>query len=297
MEITLQEYERQFQAFMRSASQTKLIAQIAGELLTDFPQRLPPEVRQRLAKDMRSWVSKGPDLAKARMKEPGQKVEMEWPSDDLLEATLSVLQAQFFAHRHETTKLSMPNFRSLIYEQELVMLVAQLEAFFSESVRAMCVAEPRVLRREKALTWSEVLDCESLQGVMKRMIEAYTFELGLKSLAERFKHLKEKHGVEIALKEEDLQYLDEIEALRHVIVHNGGRVSQEYLKRTGRSDVKIGDVISVDADFREIANLSVRICGLALFAGIRGFLKCKLGDSAAGDRETRDSVAPEFKSR
>lgn len=297
MQTALAEYGRHYQAFLRSASQTKLIAQFAGELFTNFPRRLPPELRKKLKEGLRSWASKTIEVAKAAMKEPGHKIKMEWISDDLLEAAVAMLSAHFLAHRGEKTKVSLPNFRDLIYEQELVMLLAHLDAFFDQSVRAMCVAEPRILHGNKELTWSDILHCENFEGIIRRMIETYTLELGVKPVAQRFKHLQGKHGLKIALEEGcmPLRVLDDAEALRNIIVHNGGRVSREYLKRTKRSDVKIGDVVSVDEGFRGIAYLSVRICAEALYRGVAEFVKVGLGGQSISS-SGRGSVTEEAKS-
>ena len=50
------------------------------------------------------------------------------------------------------------NFRSALFRQQLVMVIAHLEAFLGDSIRAICAAEPRVLEStQKQITWSAAL--------------------------------------------------------------------------------------------------------------------------------------------
>src|SRR5215475_721560 len=52
------------------------------------------------------------------------------------------------------------------------------------------------------------------------------------------------------------------EQVRHVIVHNGGHVSAEYLRRTRRTDLALGSVVPLDDETLErISIVAGGICG------------------------------------
>nr|MBI3612781.1 hypothetical protein [Nitrospirota bacterium] len=54
---------------------------------------------------------------------------------------------------------------------------------------------------------------------------------------------------DVAVPPEDLDDIEKAEQLRHLFVHSGGRVSQQYLDRTNRTDVQLGEAIVVNEDY------------------------------------------------
>lgn len=49
--------------------------------------------------------------------------------------------------------------------------------------------------------------------------------------------------------EEVLKEIQEAELLRHLFVHAGGRVTADYLKRSGRTDVELGTQLGASKEF------------------------------------------------
>ena len=103
---------------------------------------------------------------------------------------------------------------------------------------------------------------------MDRLAEVYAYELGWKSVRERFTVLASEHGLDLDIQESDLQSIDEAEQVRHVLVHNSGRVSSEYLRRTHRRDLVIGDDIPMSREYAAgVSILSALLCG-DLYMGV-----------------------------
>ena len=86
----------------------------------------------------------------------------------------------------------------------------------------------------------------------------------------------EKHQV-IAYAEafgenEDSQHtrpmLEGAENIRHIIVHNGGRASQEFINRTGRNDLAVGEIVPVTAEYVGDVSSSSRLLASELFTKV-----------------------------
>ncbi|MFQ5848679.1 MAG: hypothetical protein ACE5IQ_13545 [Candidatus Methylomirabilales bacterium] len=128
------------------------------------------------------------------------------------------------------------------------MLFAHLDAFLADTVRAICFKCPEVLKCDKKMDWAQIIACGSWETVLDRLVEEYVFAFGWPGLTKRVEHMKERIGLELEVPEEELQEIRGAELIRDVIVHNGGQVSQEYLNRSGRTDVAVGDGIDVGGE-------------------------------------------------
>jgi hypothetical protein len=67
---------------------------------------------------------------------------------------------------------------------------------------------------------------------------------------------------------DELDDLDAAENLRHIIVHNGSRVSPEYLTRTKRTDLRVGDRVQVTSGYAQDVSWMVSGLSTALFTAI-----------------------------
>jgi hypothetical protein len=140
------------------------------------------------------------------------------------------------------------DFGSLVIAQELVILLAHVDAFISDSIRAMCKAKPIILISDKKISWRDVIETGNWDDLISYLTEEYSYDLGWNSISDRISYISERHGLKISLSE-PIRRLSEAEQLRHLIIHNGGRVSQEYLKKTGKTDVDLGELITITHDY------------------------------------------------
>jgi hypothetical protein len=56
--------------------------------------------------------------------------------------------------------------------------------------------------------------------------------MGSRSIRQQFEVLKEKYGVDFAIETPTLDRIELAEQVRHIFVHNGGKVDREFLART-----------------------------------------------------------------
>jgi hypothetical protein len=168
----------------------------------------------------------------------------------------------------QDTKKFQFNFGDLLYAQELVMLFAHLDALISDSIRVICRREPRLLYRDKKMSWKSIIESANWQNIFEKMIEEYSYEIGWKSIKEKVLYLQSEHGLSFSISSTDLDELDKAEEIRHLVIHNGNRVSQEYLERTKRTDVFIGDIIPIASDYVQYVSHQVQFLGCDIFCTV-----------------------------
>jgi hypothetical protein len=137
------------------------------------------------------------------------------------------------------------DFKNLLHAQQLVMIFAHLDAFMADTLRTICQVRPDVLKSQRKVEWETILNCGDWDQVVAFLTDQYIFEHGWGPLRRRIQALSKELGLEVRVPETDLEFLDSLEHLRNVIVHNGGKASREYLEKTA-SDLEIGDMVSVD---------------------------------------------------
>ncbi len=61
--------------------------------------------------------------------------------------------------------------------------------------------------------------------------------------------MKRKLDIDIKCPENELKQLREAELIRHLFVHNGGKIDYKFLEETGRTDLQIGDLAPISRDY------------------------------------------------
>lgn len=239
-------YFQRYQELVAAIHSTQAISLVAGESLRDFPSRLPKKSREAIA-DFFSFLSSEIEQAAAGKKRDASaaKAQKKMPANRtrLVTAAFRVLLARFLLPKKPAAgagsgRLGI-NFANQLRAQEVVMQLAHLDAFMADSVRAVCRAEPRLLIRSKTMTWEDIVGCESWEGVTTHMIETSAYTYGWNSIRKKTELLSSEFGVVVKASDKDIQALEDAEQLRHIVVHNGGRISKEFNKRT-RSNARIG---------------------------------------------------------
>ena len=86
---------------------------------------------------------------------------------------------------------------------------------------------------------------------MEYLRERFVLEFGSPNITKRIKYLSKDLNIKINYSNLNLELLDEAENARHIIIHNGGKVSQEYLERTKRTDLSIGEFLPTGFDYAD----------------------------------------------
>lgn len=272
--MDLKEYKQLYYNFEMSINQTRLISLAAGETLKEFPKRLPPEARNAMSNKFQSFAQRilksiGSEEEKVDSKEIpihfSERTEGKDSPSPFFIPWINLNIARIIAGKdtEQTT-----DFNNLLYAQELAMLFAHLDAFMGDSLRVMCRKEPRLLHRSKKMSWDSIIASGSWESLLEKMIEEYSYDFGWKSVNEKIQYLQTEHGLTIDTSPDDLNQLDDAEKTRNIVIHNGSRVSQEYLDRTMRTDVKVGDLIPISADYIQRISSLVRFVGIDVFMAV-----------------------------
>ena len=135
-------------------------------------------------------------------------------------------------------------------------MFAHLEAFLSDSLRAICRVRPEILKSNKKIDRSTLIDFRSWDKIIEFLIEDYTYDFGWETFKNKIKFLNDKIGLNIEIPDSDLSILEEAENTRNIVVHNGGRISQEYINRTKKDDLNVGDLILITPEFiKTVSNI------------------------------------------
>jgi hypothetical protein len=228
--------------------QTRVVTLAGSDAFRDFPHNLPEKARESFERAM-TIVDSG---IKARLeaKQSGNLTDAPHliELDDQVGSIAAVMLLMSLAAASDDATATGPDFERALREQELVMCLAHLEAFLGDTLKMMCQRDPRILRRKKQISWDQVIDAGSWEELMNRLADEYVYDFGWKSLTEKVDHLAAEHGVSVGFEEPSRDLLVLAEQVRHIVIHNGGRVSREFMRRTGRSDVPLGSVFPLTED-------------------------------------------------
>jgi hypothetical protein len=262
------EYRRRYLAFQAALGQTRIVALGAALALDDFPERLPgnlPKELKAVLVEFGQALLEAAEAAAAGREGVAVNVRLDALSTEHRPLGKNVIQTITTYWLSQTAsgleRPPKPDFRSIILAQELTMHLAHLDGFLADSLRAMCVARPELLCRDKKISWEDVVKAGSYDTLLSHLVEDYVYEFGWRSVRNKVSFFQTVHGLIIPTQPETLGALEQAEAVRHLVVHNAGRVSREYLKRSGRRDVQLGEFVSIHADFTE--SVAVSLEGLA----------------------------------
>ena len=133
------DYRQIYMNFRIAVGQTHLVSLAAGDALKDFPKRLPPETREAILAtfvDMKDKLGKAIRIAEKRRAKPSKR-STSYRIDvksALAGSSLQLMVVQVLAGK----KHNELDFDRLLYAQELVMLIAHLDAFLGDSLRTIC---------------------------------------------------------------------------------------------------------------------------------------------------------------
>jgi hypothetical protein len=179
-----------------------------------------------------------PNPTKLTKADAASVIEGLEPSEVTEELLLLPLMAQY---EGGDVSFGKPKYSLIAVKQMIAMAIAHVEAFISDTVRTICAIQPNVLHETKAVSSKTVLTSQSREEILAVMADDYAMQIAIKgTIREKLQSLS-KHGIETQNSESDRTILDEAESIRNVILHNGGKVSNEFLRRTGRNELKLGE--------------------------------------------------------
>ena len=250
------DYHRRYRVFAVAMQETNLVALVASKALANFPANLPTEWRPAIVSTLRAvgsalgeavqLVKEGAESGEKSAQGDGPKAVEgidTGPHRDVAMASFLLLFHRFLAGEGVRHDLS-----GAAYSQQLTMSFAHLSAFIADSVRAICYARPDVLRGvDRKLEWKAIIDAGDWSTVLGRMVEDFVYKFGWDSIRTCVLEMRKRFGLTIDVPDELLTRIEDAELLRNVLIHDGGRVNVEYLRRSGRTDVRVGELLPVEA--------------------------------------------------
>lgn len=203
------------------------------------------------------------------------------------------------AQGHDARTLFMDVFQSIprqstmqqLYAAQLTSLVADFEYFCGSILRIVAAELHRdIIPPGKKLDWQRVEAAGSVSALREELLEEQISALlrkGLSSWIGAFKSLK----VRIPTSAQDgpnSVELHEVFNRRHVIIHNGGRVSSSYISRmsqvAGQCDAELGALLQVSPDYlTQAADVLIEVafglatnCAMTLIGKDREFIENRL---------------------
>jgi hypothetical protein len=112
--------------------------------------------------------------------------------------------------------------------------------YLSQILRRVFMRYPECLGGAQADV-REVLECADKNEFIQRVVDRKVHSLSYKGLRGIVDYLNRELGLGFDATTQAFQEVCEFFEVRNIIVHNGGFVSQLYLRRTGRTDLQAGD--------------------------------------------------------
>lgn len=166
---------------------------------------------------------------------------------------VAIGQAQALLQRN---LLVAPNREMLLRSSLLTMAISAFEVLLGNLAARHYELHPTSLGDERRFSLRQIASYDSLEDVQDAAIAYRIYQLLQAPLEEWAKWLDQGSGLGIKLKNLAISYddLEEMIQRRHVIVHNGGAVSTQYLERVRpERDLSPGTPLNVSDEYLEKA--------------------------------------------
>jgi hypothetical protein len=183
------------------------------------------------------------------------------------------------------TVSTRPRREHLLHGALLTMAIGTLETAIAGVATQHFTVHPEALPgAEKEFSLADLADFENLADARALAISRRVEDLmrsGFKSWDSWFSKLLGADFQELAA---DRDVLAEAIQRRHLVVHNGGRVSRQYKAKVPTSEAEVGEELPIDRAYLETAIDAVTIFGVRLI--LIAWSKWRPGDPGAGNIAT-----------
>lgn len=229
-----------FNLYSSELAKIRLIGLNNSYLYQNFPESIPQELK-------RIW-SEGFDSVLRRIESGQNEIDIPNTIPSPKSAFFQPFQTLF---RRGGDKLESQQLIQIAHQQELIMYLAYIEAFFQDYRRILFKIDPLLLsNKDKTCTWEEIIAKKSIEEIHEFIIEKSLEKSGYDKLDELIEKLNNKpYVIKIRIKSEYLAFLGKLICIRNMIIHNNAKVTKEFKKLHPVSKLKIGDIFSIDFDF------------------------------------------------
>ena len=172
-----EDYRKIFMNYQQTVSETRLVSLITTQILKDFPNNIPRNLRapafrtlSRIAQAFTDLTKDKPDTAETKISigdknKKKARANQKITTDETAEKfALEILDVMISCVGREEKKFSFKdlNFQRLQSFQGLVMHFSNFEGILADSLRAICCVRPEVMKNKKL--WNGKKYCRSNHG-------------------------------------------------------------------------------------------------------------------------------------
>ncbi|MUH35384.1 hypothetical protein D9O36_05995 [Zobellia amurskyensis] len=217
--------------FNSAISKTYLVGTISDQIFEDFPSKLPIEIRDNWREKMK--------LLLADVNSPKKSENYNFKDYGFFLSLIHTIPSGG----------EQSDFEQVILRKDLISYVAYLEALFQDVNRIIYKENPNYISGEKQISWNDILDKENYQEIVDFVIEKQLEKSGYDKLSKQIERLNnEPYLFKILIKKEKIKELELLVATRNLIIHNGNKITAEYLALCDNSTLNIGDKLMLSRD-------------------------------------------------
>ncbi|MFJ6694289.1 hypothetical protein [Streptomyces sp. NPDC091294] len=153
----------------------------------------------------------------------------------------------------------------------LTSAVGDFEVLFATIVGMYFQLRPQALSsKEPQFSWEDIQKYDSLEELRSFHADRQVEQLMWKGFDEWMEWLDKKLKIKFVDICADVDVVAEVFQRRHVIVHNGGKVSRQYLNKAPRSvsGVEVGDDLDVTSEYLDEALVQLYILGVLMTSSV-----------------------------
>lgn len=231
-----EDYRIQYFDFDIAICQTEILVRAADRLLKDFPNNLPMNWQNSIREGelaymnaMKAAIAKMPNAGIISSLDIDKQVADKYKNDPsgILRPLIEIeTRMAILGHPIDDIPVAQS-----AYSHQLVMIFAHLDAFIANTLRAICKKQPQVLKSNKKVDWSTILDLGDWDSLFYYLVERFVYEFGWDSISKRISKFQKEMGLDIELSNSTLKVLEIGEMTRHLVIHDGARTSQELVNK------------------------------------------------------------------
>lgn len=266
-----------YDTFVASIEATKRVTDISVEIFEDLPYNILKIMRTRARSAIDSMYERFVKLIEPRdndsivpmyVRELRSRLPTKepWRYENKRTKRLEALSYIFgFERLREMDKqalLKNINFENLLLSQALVMFYAYFDAFLTDNYRILLDIELEKLKQK------QTKGSKLLYGIL----EQNSIDFGYKPINVKMKLLNSEIMENLFADKKLIKQLTIGLNIRHLYVHNSGRINKKFIKQTKLKELKVGDkYVLADDDLTEIYDIMSNLA-LLIHNGI--YLQC-----------------------
>jgi hypothetical protein len=135
--------------------------------------------------------------------------------------------------------------RRVLAEAYLTRCVDNYLSYLSDLLFEIYVARPECLRSKAQERLDFVLSHSRMEDLIASLAEKQVRERSYSSIKDLMEYFERRLGLVLVESAEVRQRVNRLAEDRNLIVHNRGLVNRTFLKNTGRTDLKLGDMLPI----------------------------------------------------